>query len=108
MLTETFSCNYTTSANQTPAAKKLEDQELQDTVQETLRSANDIDSEVYSKINEILFEKEQRSTERSSQNGEINTEKAKDLKNNFLFNKFHHLFEYDATYYSYLIAKVTS
>lgn len=77
-------------------------------MQETLRSANDINSEVYSTINEILFEIEQRSTEKSSQNGEINTEKAKDFKNNYLFNKFHHLFEYDATYYSYLIAKVTS
>lgn len=25
-----------------------------------------------------------------------------------MFNKFHHLFEYDATYYSYLIAKLAS
>jgi Zn-dependent oligopeptidase len=25
-----------------------------------------------------------------------------------MFNKFHHLFEYDATYYSYLVAKVAS
>jgi Zn-dependent oligopeptidase len=39
---------------------------------------------------------------------ELDEEKVKDFKGNFLFNKFHHLFEYDATYYSYLIAKVAS
>ena len=34
--------------------------------------------------------------------------KTKDFSENYLFNKFHHLFEYDATYYSYLLAKVAS
>ncbi len=38
----------------------------------------------------------------------MDKEKIKDFENNYLFNKFHHLFEYDATYYSYLIAKVAS
>jgi len=29
-------------------------------------------------------------------------------KDNYLFTRFHHLFEYEATYYSYLLAKLTS
>jgi Zn-dependent oligopeptidase len=35
-------------------------------------------------------------------------DKVKDFEGNYMFNKFHHLFEYDATYYSYLIAKIAS
>ena len=34
--------------------------------------------------------------------------KAERTKNNYLFCRFHHLFEYEATYYSYLVAKVIS
>ena len=29
-------------------------------------------------------------------------------RENYLFCRFHHLFEYEATYYSYLIAKLSS
>jgi Zn-dependent oligopeptidase len=38
----------------------------------------------------------------------MDPEKISDFKGNYLFNKFHHLFEYDATYYSYLLAKIAS
>ncbi len=39
---------------------------------------------------------------------DLNESKVSDFQGNRLFNKFHHLFEYDATYYSYLVAKVAS
>ena len=39
---------------------------------------------------------------------EMNSIKVEDFEANYMFNKFHHLFEYDATYYSYLLAKVAS
>lgn len=29
-------------------------------------------------------------------------------ENNYIFSRFHHLFEYEATYYSYLLAKLVS
>ena len=35
-------------------------------------------------------------------------EKISKIGNNPLFCRFHHLFEYEATYYSYLIAKLSS
>ena len=34
--------------------------------------------------------------------------KIREIGNNPLFCRFHHLFEYEATYYSYLIAKLSS
>ena len=39
---------------------------------------------------------------------QMDSVKVKDFEANYMFNKFHHLFEYDATYYSYLLAKVAS
>ena len=30
------------------------------------------------------------------------------FRNNFLFTRFHHLFEYEACYYSYLVARLCS
>ena len=39
---------------------------------------------------------------------EPDTQKTEKYKKNYLFCRFHHLFEYEATYYSYLIAKLSS
>ena len=39
---------------------------------------------------------------------ELDPQKIGKLKDNYLFCRFHHLFEYEATYYSYLIAKLSS
>ena len=38
----------------------------------------------------------------------LDTEKLKKYEKNYLFCHFNHLFEYEATYYSYLIAKLQS
>jgi Zn-dependent oligopeptidase len=61
---------------------------------------------VFESINDILFSEELKPTD--SKIYEIDPEKVADFNDNYLFNKFHHLFEYDATYYSYLLAKIAS
>ena len=61
------------------------------------------------KISNILFSPPTEiKPEETSLNYEVDPEKTVDFNENYLFNKFHHLFEYDATYYSYLLAKVAS
>ena len=39
---------------------------------------------------------------------EVDSAKTDKYRENYLFCRFHHLFEYEATYYSYLIAKLCS
>ncbi len=46
--------------------------------------------------------------EQSKDRFEADTARLANYTDNHLFCRFHHLFEYEATYYSYLIAKVTS
>ena len=58
---------------------------------------------VYGKVTEILFSPD---TAVSSYKEEIAPDDR--YKKNYLFCRFHHLFEYEATYYSYLIAKLAS
>jgi len=51
---------------------------------------------------------ENQNEESDNTDYELDEGKAAKLQENYLFCRFHHLFEYEATYYSYLIAKLCS
>lgn len=86
---------------------RASDEEIKVIVDETINSKEESAS-VFSKINDILFSNEDITDGETASIYEVDPEKLGDFSDNYLFNKFHHLFEYDATYYSYLLAKIAS
>ena len=98
--------------------------EIDKIIEESLFTNSYATDDCYRSIAEILFgnsatvtEKpkdifaklsEQDSVEQLGDEYELDTQKSAKFARNFLFCRFHHLFEYEATYYSYLIAKLCS
>jgi hypothetical protein len=108
-LCESFSCNLVGVRSEARAPPPLTEGQVNQMISETLAGANSLNESVFEEISQILFggEKEMKD-EMKKTAAEIDPSKAADFQANYLFNKFHHLFDYDATYYSYLIAKVAS
>ncbi len=107
IMTKTFSCNLKGVRSSSKSMMRASDEEIKVIVDETINSKEESAS-VFSKINDILFSNEDITDGETASIYEVDPEKLGDFSDNYLFNKFHHLFEYDATYYSYLLAKIAS
>ena len=107
IMTKTFSCNLKGVRSSSKSMMRASDEEIKVIVDETINSKEESAS-VFSKINDILFSNEDITNGETASIYEVDPEKLGDFSDNYLFNKFHHLFEYDATYYSYLLAKIAS
>ncbi|MFM7856142.1 MAG: hypothetical protein ACKO96_30525, partial [Flammeovirgaceae bacterium] len=107
IMTKTFSCNLKGVRSSSKGMMRASDEEIKVIVDETINSKDDSAS-IFSKVNYILFSNEEITNGETASIYEIDPEKLEDFSDNYLFNKFHHLFEYDATYYSYLLAKIAS
>ena len=68
---------------------------------------NDVSStnELYKQLADILFGQH---TEQPKEEFKVDEKRMAQYNNNHLFCRFYHLFEYEATYYSYLIAKLSA
>ncbi len=107
IMTKTFSCNLKGVRSSSKSMMRASDEEIKVIVDETINSKKESAS-IFSKINDILFSNEDNTNGETASIYEVDPEKLGDFSDNYLFNKFHHLFEYDATYYSYLLAKIAS
>jgi hypothetical protein len=105
IMTNTFTCNLKGVRSSSKSVARASDEEIKQMVDQTINSKEQVAS-IFESINDILFSED--SNVRESKVYEIDPEKVADFNDNYLFNKFHHLFEYDATYYSYLLAKIAS
>ncbi|CDW86736.1 oligopeptidase a [Stylonychia lemnae] len=106
LLKNSFSSNYLPKAQK--PFPNLDQTQINNIIGETLQQ--DKIQQIYSRISQVMFDqtKEEIEQESSTQELIIQEHKLKDFENNYLFNQFHHIFEYNATYYSYLIAKISS
>lgn len=105
IMTNTFSCNLKGVRSSSKSMARASDEEIKQIVEETINSKEEVAS-IFESINDILFSEDRNVSD--SKAYEIDSEKVTDFNDNYLFNKFHHLFEYDGTYYSYLLAKIAS
>jgi len=80
-------------------------EELNDTVSNYLLDDATRTTKLHKEVAETLFESEMPLT---MDTFEVDEKHVAKYTNNHLFCLFHHLFEYEATYYSYLIAKVSA
>lgn len=108
-------------------------EEIDQILEQALFDHSYASEECYRKISNILFDTENKSNGDSTDQDqhqpknifdklsaedqkskatdeayELDSSKTEQYKENYLFCRFHHLFEYEATYYSYLIAKLCS
>ena len=105
--------------------KPLDQKETQDLIEKSLYENKYASDSCYRKLSQILFDQDtsnqsskpkdifERMADKEAQNevevdSTLDTEKLKKYEKNYLFCHFNHLFEYEATYYSYLIAKLQS
>jgi hypothetical protein len=80
-------------------------EELNDTVSNYLLDDATRTTKLHKEVAEILFENNMSPTKDTF---EVDEKHVAKYTNNHLFCRFYHLFEYEATYYSYLIAKVSA
>ena len=97
--------------------------EIEDIIDRTLFENSYASDDCYRKIASILFDQSDQPKPSSTifdklaqdssididlDETEVDPVKTAKFKENYLFCRFHHLFEYEATYYSYLLAKLSS
>lgn len=80
--------------------------DLEELIRDYLYDNTERTEKCYKHLAEILFKDGHTLVKEDDFMADPNqTEK---FRNNFLFTRFHHLFEYEACYYSYLVARICS